>query len=99
VYKLDKGGSPPGSPTAGYSRDETKEIRFYGLGGADRFTVEGTAAQAVKVRIIGGKGNDTVEDRSSVAVPGRHTLVYDTRWGNTLSGGGETKDRTSFRRT
>jgi hypothetical protein len=99
VYKLDKERQPAGLTYRRVFRtDETAEIRLYGLGGADLFIVEGTAPASVKVRIIGGKGNDTVTDLSSVAGAARKTWVYDTRTGNTLSLNGESKDRTSFRR-
>jgi hypothetical protein len=100
VYKLGKDRQPTGTLYRRvFEPDETREIRLYGLGGADVFTVEGTARESVKVRIIGGKGNDTITDRSAVRGAARNTWVYDTRQGNTLSLGGEARDRTAYRKT
>jgi hypothetical protein len=53
----------------------------------------------VKVRIVGGKGNDTISDLSRVMGPGRKTIVYDTRKGNTLSLNNESRNLTSYRKT
>ncbi len=100
VYKLGKDRQPAGTLYRRvFQPDETREVRLYGLGGADVFSVEGTARQSVKVRIIGGKGNDTITDRSAVREGGRKTWVYDTRQGNTLSLGDESRDRTAYRKT
>lgn len=43
---------------------ETKEIRLYGLAGADEFRVEGDATHSIPIRIIPGDGNDLVVDES-----------------------------------
>ncbi len=100
VHRLGKDRQPAGTLYRRvFEPHETREIRLYGLGGADVFTVEGTARESVKVRIVGGKGNDTITDRSAVRGAARRTWVYDTRWGNALSLGGESRDRTSYRKT
>ncbi len=100
VFALDKRRQPAERVYHRVFRtEETKEVRLFGLGGADVFTVEGTAPESVKVRIIGGKGNDTITDRSSVDGAARKTWVYDTPTGNALSLGGESRDRTSYRKT
>jgi len=66
-----------------YSRDfkydETKEIRLYGLKGKDLFKVNGSGKKGIKVRIIGGKGNDSIIDQSKVRGPGKNTIVYDRK--------------------
>ncbi|HEX8529436.1 MAG TPA: hypothetical protein VF646_05415, partial [Cytophagales bacterium] len=63
VHRLGKDRQPTGTLYRRvFEPHETREIRLYGLGGADVFTVEGAARQSVKVRIIGGKGNDTITD-------------------------------------
>jgi hypothetical protein len=96
VHKVDKEG------TTGhklYDRTftpaETKEVRLYGLGGEDQFTVYGRARKGTRVRVIGGKGKDQVADSSHVDGMERKTLVYDTRGGNTLKLGPESRNLTS----
>ncbi|HET6567210.1 MAG TPA: BamA/TamA family outer membrane protein, partial [Rhodothermales bacterium] len=55
--------------------DETNEIRLYGLGGKDQFVVEGGGHSDIRLRIVGGAGDDRFEDRS--ATPGQD-YFYDT---------------------
>ncbi|MCF6171102.1 MAG: BamA/TamA family outer membrane protein [Bacteroidales bacterium] len=66
-----------------YSRDfkfdETKEIRLYGLDGKDIFWVSGSGKRGIKVRIIGGKGKDSIIDESKVRGWGKKTVVYDRK--------------------
>lgn len=73
--------------------NETKEIRLYGFKGDDRFMISGDTRKGVKVRVIGGKGKDIVEDITPKNGGGK-VLVYDTKEGNTLVGDG-LKDKTS----
>lgn len=72
--------------------NETKEIRLYGFKGDDRFVFLGNTRKGVKVRVIGGKGEDIIED-TLPKKGGNKILVYDTE-GTTLSGDG-LKDKTS----
>lgn len=79
-----------------YSRefkyDETKEIRLYGLKGKDSFKVNGVGKKGIKVRIIGGKGNDSIIDQSKVNGLGKKTIVYDRKdKDNTIIKSHETK--------
>ena len=60
-----------------FKADETKEIRLYGLEEKDRFEIDGQAKRAIKLRVIGGKNNDTVIDNSSINGCGKTVLVYD----------------------
>jgi len=66
-----------------YSREfkynETKEVRLYGLNGKDSFKVNGKGKKGIKVRIIGGKGNDSIIDKSIVSGLGKKTIVYDRK--------------------
>lgn len=52
----------------------TKEIRLFGLNDDDVFEVEDNAHSVIKIRIIGGKGNDTFDIKGSV-----ENLIYDGR--------------------
>ena len=58
---------------------ETNEVRLYGLSGKDDFFVSGTGKKGIKVRIIGGKGNDLIVDESKVRGLGNKTFVYDRK--------------------
>jgi hypothetical protein len=79
-----------------FTHDVTKEIRLYGLKGKDKFEVKGFGKKGIKVRIIGGKKNDTIIDRSKVRGLGKHTIVYDRKdKANVIMKSGETKLRLS----
>ncbi|MEM9298771.1 MAG: BamA/TamA family outer membrane protein [Bacteroidota bacterium] len=73
--------------------DETKEVRLYGLKGDDKFKISGDTRKGVKIRVIGGSGEDTIEDLM-VGKGGNKVHVYDTKEGNTLIGD-KLKDNTS----
>ena len=62
-----------------FNYDETNEIRLYGLSGKDLFKLNGTGKKGIKVRIIGGKGNDSIVDKSRVRGLGKKTIVYDRK--------------------
>jgi hypothetical protein len=49
-----------------FTHGETEEIRLYLLGGDDRLTVSGEAPCSITVRVVGGKGDDEMVDRSRV---------------------------------
>ncbi len=74
VFKLSKDGSVG---ALRYQRTfeaaHTREIRVYGQKGKDRFVVSGAEPSGIRLRLIGGKGDDVfaVEGR-----PGK-PLVYD----------------------
>ncbi len=71
---------------------ETKEIRLYGLAGKDVFHVTGTGKKGITVRIIGGKGNDSIVDQSKVKGLTKKTIVYDRKdKANEIVGNGETR--------
>src|SRR6185436_10750390 len=80
VYKLKVAGDS--SDKLIYERKfytpETHEIRLYGMGDDDVFRVEGKTNNGILVRIVGGNGNDVIEDRSFVSGGKKLTQVYDT---------------------
>jgi hypothetical protein len=61
--------------------DETREVRLYLRGGADAAEVSGSGPGDILVRVMGGGGDDRLEDRST-ASGGRRTLFYDDRGDN-----------------
>jgi len=96
VHKLNEEGEKIGVI---YHRvfytSETDEVRLYGFEGNDIFKVSGSVNKGIKVRIIGGDGDDVIEDDSKVGGIGKKTVVYDTKSGNQLQLGRESKNLTS----
>ncbi len=60
-----------------FDPDITKEIRIYGLAKDDEFNLSGRASKSVKIRIIGGSGEDIIKDASEVSGRGSHAKIYD----------------------
>ncbi|WP_347158312.1 hypothetical protein [Pontibacter chitinilyticus] len=76
-----------------FHRSETKLISLYGLRGNDTFEVSGKVNEGIKVKIVGGLGEDKIKDTSEVAHGGKKTWVYDTERGTQLEEGPTTKDK------
>lgn len=86
-------------------KDETNEVRIYGLGGKDKFEVNGNRENGVKLRIVGGKGKDkfhlvdtrkqnlTIYDKLKTSVKGEGD--YKQRFGK--SSEVNTYDRKAFK--
>jgi hypothetical protein len=80
-----------------FYREETKEIRLFGLGGDDRFEIEGKVDKSILVRAIGGLGEDELIDESEVSGWRKKTRFYDSKDGNRIEAGKEAADkRTRF---
>ena len=70
---------------------DTREIRLYGLNDDDVFEIDDDASSRIKLRIIGGKGNDTFNIRGHV-----ENLLYDMNVeGNYIMNKSRTKNRFS----
>ncbi|WP_394750340.1 metallophosphatase [Spongiimicrobium salis] len=55
-----------------FTKDVTKEIWLYGLDGKDTFTVSGEGDQLIKLKVLGGKKNDTYDFKNT-----RKVKLYD----------------------
>jgi hypothetical protein len=66
---------------------ETKEVRLYANGGDDVATVIGAPTGAIKVRVIGGKGDDVLADSAG----GKATVLYDADGKNMLVTASDTR--------
>lgn len=55
---------------------QTREIRVYMLGGDDMVHVTGRAEESIRVRVLGGGGDDELVDSSSVSQGGWFTRFY-----------------------
>ncbi len=97
VYHSNKEGKKKGEPyfERTFLRSETKEVRLYGLGQEDFFTLTGQVNKGILVRCIGGLDNDTFDDQSSVSGARKRTHFYDTKNKNNLNLGTEAANRTS----
>jgi hypothetical protein len=73
VYKLSKND---GDTTLLLSREinpnQTKELRLYGMEGADQFVTDSLVQAKIKLRLIGGKGKDIYQTAGHV-----RTTIYD----------------------
>lgn len=61
-----------------FDAQDTKEIRLYGFAGDDKYIVKGNNDK-IKIRMIGGDGEDSFENTASSADGG---IVYDEKKGN-----------------
>jgi hypothetical protein len=96
IYKINKAGKQEDILYRRlFKTSETKEVRLYGLGGEDIFHISGKVENGIVVRIIGGKDRDQITDESQVAGLFKNTKVYDTRQGNQLNLGSESRNLTS----
>lgn len=57
---------------------ETKEIRIYGFDGKDTFVFKGDHKSSIKVRVVGGSGEDTIDDTTN-RKSSKNILLYDTK--------------------
>ncbi|MCX2738808.1 hypothetical protein [Pontibacter anaerobius] len=76
-----------------FKRDETKLITLHGLAEEDEFEVSGEVKKGIRIKIVGGRGEDEIKDTSKVNGWGKKTWVYDTTRGTELEGSSETKDK------
>lgn len=91
VYKINKKGEKDNILLNRiFYTSETKEIRLYGLGDADQFSIKGEVDGGILVRIIGGNGPDQYTDSSIVQGKASATRIYDSS-GNIFNTGRETR--------
>lgn len=76
---------------------ETKEVRLFGFDGNDEFDITGDVKNSVVIRIIGGEGEDKINDTSKVRSWRKRTVVYDQKSGTKIEHEGEVRNRTSDR--
>jgi hypothetical protein len=73
VYKMKDGNdSAAVLYTRVFQQDVTKEIRLFGLNGDDKFEIDKDVSSKIKLRIIGGKGDDTFDLKGKIK-----NIVYD----------------------
>lgn len=65
---------------------ETDEVRVYLKGGDDRAVTHGAASSRIKLRVVGGAGNDVLDDAD-----GGHSRFYDEAGENRIARGPGTR--------
>lgn len=81
-----------------FENSVTKEIHLFGIGDEDQFLVKGDVNKGIKIRCIGGLGEDEFVDESKVSGPGKKTFFYDDLRKNDLTLGTEAKDKRTSQR-
>ncbi|MFN2440738.1 MAG: hypothetical protein ABR503_16155, partial [Chitinophagaceae bacterium] len=78
VYKINKEGKIEKEPyySRTFKKEETKEVRLYGLAGKDVYNISGDVENVMKIRIIGGTDKDSITDASTVK-DAKAINVYD----------------------
>ncbi|MFD2513680.1 hypothetical protein ACFSRY_07365 [Pontibacter locisalis] len=76
-----------------FLRSETKLITLHGLAEDDTFEISGKVNKGIKLKIVGGRGEDVIKDESNVKGGSKKTWVYDTKRGTELEAGPTTKDK------
>ncbi len=91
LYALGKNGErEPGARPIAQRRffpGETHEVRLHLLGGNDRVVVDGERTDDILIRIIGGDGDDAVDDR--VGRGDAALLIYDDRGDDRVASEGD----------
>jgi hypothetical protein len=79
IYDL-KDDEPRAEPyySRTFKKEETGEIRLYGLSGKDIYNIDGQADRAIKIRVIGGNDEDSV----NVLGSGKKIHIYDDKTKN-----------------
>jgi hypothetical protein len=72
-----------------FDDDDTREVRVFLKDGDDRTISEGRESPGVKVRLVGGEGNDVLDDSA-----GGHTRFYDSSGENQVIEGPGTRKNT-----
>lgn len=90
VYALDEDTS-----FLRYSREfmpeNTREVRLYGLSSDDKFHVDEKVKSKIRLRVIGGQGNDTFDMNGDM-----RNFIYDLKAEeNSIENGSHTKERLS----
>lgn len=93
VYKMNrKGEREKMLYERTFRKNETREIRLFGLDGEDVFEISGSAGSSIRIRVIGGTGEDLLLDQSTVSGPGRKTWFYDQPGQGQYRSAGEVRD-------
>ncbi|MEO6404938.1 MAG: ShlB/FhaC/HecB family hemolysin secretion/activation protein [Ferruginibacter sp.] len=90
IYKITNEGIIKDQPIYHrvFNKNETEEIRLYGIYGKDQFKISGNVSNSIKLRLIGGAGKDSYINESVVNGNRKSIRLYDDRNENTFQGSG-----------
>lgn len=74
-----------------FHKDETREVRLYGMGDVDHFVISGVSQGSTRIRVIGGEGEDVYQDSSTDRGWQNKNIYYDTEDGNSVEAEKETR--------
>ncbi len=72
-----------------FKKEETNEVRIFGLDGKDRFELKGNKENGIKLRIVGGKGKDKFKLKETKR---QNLSLYDKKK-TSIKGDGEFKNK------
>ncbi|MEL6614474.1 MAG: BamA/TamA family outer membrane protein [Bacteroidota bacterium] len=78
IYSYKRGERGRQLYARSFSPDETREVRLYGFAARDRFDIRGEGR--IRIRVIGGGGEDELETETS------RVFAYDTKEGLEIDG-------------
>tara|TARA_R110002096_G_scaffold237751_4_gene428606 strand:+ start:7888 stop:11622 length:3735 start_codon:yes stop_codon:yes gene_type:complete len=65
-----------------FSKEETSELRLFGMGGDDEFVFIGERSPSIKILVSGGPGDDVYTDDSEGKVTAKKVEFFETEKGN-----------------
>ncbi|MFK7845906.1 MAG: BamA/TamA family outer membrane protein [Rhodothermales bacterium] len=74
-----------------FYENETSEVRLFGLDGNDHFEISENASAGIKLRVVGGAGEDTFINHSSRRKGLKRTVYYDSNYQNHITDGTNSK--------
>ena len=74
-----------------FYQNETSEVRLFGLDGNDHFEISENTSTGIKLRIVGGAGEDTFIDNSRIRNGGKRAVFYDSNHLNHIQSGPNSK--------
>lgn len=74
-----------------FHNKETNELRLFGMGGNDEFMLAGEASNPIKIRVIGGSGDDSYWDETTKVGLQKTVEIHETETGNSINAGDNSK--------
>ncbi|MEM1022507.1 MAG: hypothetical protein AAF627_14250 [Myxococcota bacterium] len=76
-----------------FFKNRTKEIRLYALGGDDHLTIDGEPHRKIKIRFVGGTGEDLIRSEGDQKRRAKAIQLYDRGEGAKIEDSAKVRDR------